>query len=550
MKIIHISRAATETDVRHEDHIHLFTQFYLPTDPQRRHEIVTCLRRNAALPCVTTVHLLNERIYTADELGVNSSKIVQTDLGHRLHFDDVFYYARTRGLTGYFVLSNADIFFDADTLVNLYATPLATKKSAMAQLRYEYRGETDLATCPLFGPRFDSQDTWILHANFAPTASQERAFHIAFGRPGCDNRVAYLWMILGYEVFNDPACVKTYHHHASPQRSYNANDVIGVPWAAVAPFGFPPTALPPSLGINLSDIAAAQQTVGFGDNDILRTYVARKLAANETFIVPRIAGIENNVAVFAQLQVAHAYITNVTGAMKNNAGIRFTSPASVNAYSRAYLTAFHHAELMCGWDLQGNYIGHIRDSHRWMRDTFATKQMIWALGLDVFHYIHAQPWTQALRGRRILLVTSMVESMREKIPIRHLLWGDSGVDLFPDCTFVLIAPPVTQAEEPAEDFQVELAKFYVRLDALRDTYDVALVSAGGYGNLICAHLFSQGKSSVYVGGVLQMYFGVLGNRWLKERPDVLRLYLNAHWSRPSVAERPRGCETIEGACYW
>ena len=96
----------------------------------------------------------------------------------------------------------------------------------------------------------------------------------------------------------------------------------------------------------------------------------------------------------------------------------------------------------------------------------------------------------------------------------------------------------------------EINKFFNRLDDIKDTYDIALVSAGGYGNLICSHIFKSGKSSIYVGGVLQMYFGLLGTRWLKERPDIVRLYLNKYWSRPKESEKPKNHNNIEGSCYW
>ena len=98
---------------------------------------------------------------------------------------------------------------------------------------------------------------------------------------------------------------------------------------------------------------------------------------------------------------------------------------------------------------------------------------------------------------------------------------------------------------------MELQDFTRRLDAIRNDYDVALVSCGGYGNLVCNYIYeAHNKSAVYVGGVLQMYFGVLGGRWLKERSDVVRLFLNEHWSRPTASERPVNCDSIEKACYW
>lgn len=47
-----------------------------------------------------------------------------------------------------------------------------------------------------------------------------------------------------------------------------------------------------------------------------------------------------------------------------------------------------------------------------------------------------------------------------------------------------------------------------------------------------------------------MYFGILGERWLRERPDIVTLYLNEWWRRPSDAEKPRNFQAVEGSCYW
>ena len=60
----------------------------------------------------------------------------------------------------------------------------------------------------------------------------------------------------------------------------------------------------------------------------------------------------------------------------------------------------------------------------------------------------------------------------------------------------------------------------------------------------------KGKSAIYVGGVLQMYFGILGNRWLKERPEIVKLYRNQHWTRPKTHERPKNSVKVENGCYW
>ena len=189
----------------------------------------------------------------------------------------------------------------------------------------------------------------------------------------------------------------------------------------------------------------------------------------------------------------------------------------------------------------------IADSHDEIRRLCQRKLILWAFAFDIFHYVKAAPWTWALKGRRVLIISSFADSMRAKDPLRAKIYG---VDLFPECSLTFIKPPQTQADEPSRGFMKELDEFCEELDTLRDTYDVALVAAGGYGNLICNHIYKTGHSAIYVGGVLQMYFGIVGQRWLTERPDAVRCYINEHWTRPGESERPANFGSVEQGCYW
>ena len=157
------------------------------------------------------------------------------------------------------------------------------------------------------------------------------------------------------------------------------------------------------------------------------------------------------------------------------------------------------------------------------------------------------PWTHTLKNKRVLIISPFADSMREKDHKRDKIYG---IDLFPDCKLMYIKPPQTQADEPSLTFIQELQKFYKELDAISGNYDIALVSAGGYGNPICNHIYETGHSAIYIGGVLQMYFGIVGQRWLRERQDVIRCYINEHWTRPSDAEKPKNFDVVEKSCYW
>ena len=144
---------------------------------------------------------------------------------------------------------------------------------------------------------------------------------------------------------------------------------------------------------------------------------------------------------------------------------------------------------------------------------------------DIFHFVNTTPWTHALRGKKLLIISPFVESIREKIDEREKIYG---IDLFPECEFTFLKPPQTQGSEDSELFTVELEKFKNNVEDIlkKDGFDIALCSCGGYGNLICDFIYSLGKSSIYIGGVLQMYFGIYGERWIRERPDILKLYQN------------------------
>jgi len=76
--------------------------------------------------------------------------------------------------------------------------------------------------------------------------------------------------------------------------------------------------------------------------------------------------------------------------------------------------------------------------------------------------------------------------------------------------------------------------------------DIYMVSCGCYGLPLCNYLKNKkNKNSIYVGGLLQMLFGLKGKRW-EERP-FMNKYYNKHWKYP--AKKPNNAEGVEGWCY-
>jgi hypothetical protein len=552
MKILNFSKSTTHLlDDPTTDPINIFCQYYIDSNMDRAKEINQCLRLNNENPYISNIYLLNERIYTPEELNIaEPNKIIQVDMSKRISYQDVFKYITDNNIIGYHVILNSDILLDG-TINKIRYSDMHLNKKMHALLRYEL-DTTNIKKSKIFGPRFDSQDTWILHSNFNILPSQQKIFNFQFGKPGCDNKLIYLMNILGYEIINDPLLIKTYHYHTSQVRNYNNKDVIKQPWGFVVPYNIHYSKLIPSLGVDLSVVYMDTKLseIKFDDNTVLYNYILKKNENNQHFIVPRIAGIENDFAMLGDLIKTkgmkpdfYNIIKKNSYKMKNNAGIKLLSIESIVSYSQMYIDAFANSDMYFGWEMYDG-MSNIKQSYDYIKNKL-NKQIIWASVLDIYHYIYACPWTLALKGKKVLIISSFAKSIEKKIPIREKIFG---IDLFPDCEITTIAPPQTQGGNDSEEFIIELQKFTSKLDLLE--YDVALVSCGGYGNLVCNYIYNKGKSAIYVGGVLQMYFGILGSRWLTDRPDVIRLFLNEHWSKPSDEEKPEGYKNIENGCYW
>ena len=541
----------TTKNEKHVDDIILITQFYITNNSKRQKEIIECLNKNVNNDLITKIILVTQKQFTETEMQIdgnkNNNKIIQIQIDKRMKYNDAFKIIENDKLSGYIIIANSDIFFD-DTLENIYTSGMYNENKIYSQLRFEYN-DVSLNKCKLFGPRSDSQDTWMFHSNFNVSESHRKLFNFELGIPGCDNHILYIFSILGYKLHNDPYFIKTYHYHKSEFRTYNSKTpTISMPWTRVIPdlHNIIPEWPKPNdkwWRFNISE-----------ENIQFYNYLKNMIDNKKEFLIPRIAGIENNVAFIGiamlqnQISKQHInYLNNVIPAMKNNAGIKISNSETLIKYAKHYMEAFDKSTAFFDWDLWGNYYPHISMSYHFMLENFKNRQRFWSVTLDIFHNIFNNPWTTALKGKRLLIVSPLIESMKAKLDILPEIYG---VDLFPNCKFIFLKPPQTQGLCPSDEFDKELENFIKKVNAIKDDFDIALCSCGGYGNLVCLEIFKLGKSAIYVGGVLQMFFGIYGNRWLKERPDIIRLFMNKHWSRPTENEKPPGHKKIEGSCYW
>ncbi len=224
-----------------QDNIYLFTQFYISPNKERYNEIKTCLKKNIKLDIFSKIYLINERTYTKEELDLNDEEIkniqqIVFNNGQRMKYMHPLALVKSQNISGYIVIANSDIFYD-ESMLNIRKSSISQIKSLYALLRFEYKYENEnkLDECKLFGPRNDSQDTWIFHSKYLPSDNQIIRCNIILGKAGCDNAFSYLFNQFGFKIFNEPYLVKTYHYHLSAIRTYSGLDKVSPPYLFLKP---------------------------------------------------------------------------------------------------------------------------------------------------------------------------------------------------------------------------------------------------------------------------------------------------------------------------
>ena len=89
-------------------------------------------------------------------------------------------------------------------------------------------------------------------------------------------------------------------------------------------------------------------------------------------------------------------------------------------------------------------------------------------------------------------------------------------------------------------------------DISKIDFDIALLGCGGYGLPLCNFIkINLQKSAIYVGGGLQLLFGIMGKRW--ENISMWKQIIkenNTNFVIPIKDEKIKNQQLIENECYW
>jgi hypothetical protein len=213
----------------------LIQQYYRPDKVKRAREVKRCLEENIRCSYVDKILLLNEADYSADFPKGNSDKIIQKVVGKRLTYEMVIreiFESVPEGVIA--VFSNSDIFLENTTRI-LWS--LSMEDRFLSLLRWDVPEEA--GESKMFGPRDDSQDTWIVSSDSVKQRKwkwDDLAF--PFGKNGCDNAINVEMLRQKFLISNPAYSIKTQHVHSSGYRTYNPQDIVDKPiYLHIAPTG-------------------------------------------------------------------------------------------------------------------------------------------------------------------------------------------------------------------------------------------------------------------------------------------------------------------------
>jgi hypothetical protein len=157
------------------------------------------------------------------------------------------------------------------------------------------------------------------------------------------------------------------------------------------------------------------------------------------------------------------------------------------------------------------------------------------------------PWSQYLKDKKVLVISPFATSIETQYSnYRANIWDNELV--LPQ--FNLITYKNIQSignHGPDKNWILSLNK--MKQDISTIDFDIALLGCGAYGNPLVSYIHdSLNKTAIYIGGGLQILFGIKGKRW-DNHDEISKMY-NQYWNRPLNSEKPELFQTVENGCYW
>jgi len=236
--------------------------------------------------------------------------------------------------------------------------------------------------------------------------------------------------------------------------------------------------------------------------------------------------------------------------LRNSAGIHITNPGSLMEYTNTYMDAIHRCDLL-GTMEEASY-QMCAPFYTWCKNNIPNKEIFPACCLEPFYFFEPciynigtdGDFSTQIEGKTLLIISSHINTIKQQLSKLDLIF--SPYKIFKNNKFIILKPPMAIGDA-SKEWSDHFGPFKESVN--KQVFDIALVSCGGYGMPICDYIYTEMKKScIYMGGALQLLFGIMGRRW--ENNEVIKKHRNQHWIYPLASDVPLKYKVCEGGCYW
>ena len=273
----------------------------------------------------------------------------------------------------------------------------------------------------------------------------------------------------------------------------------------------------------------------------------------EPFIISRL-GIGAETYITYEYIVTHNINIHYLQMLANNTGIYNVNSNTILLYIKLYTEAIKNSKALA------TFPTYIINEQSYFANTYQLAQ-IHSRSLEPFYACleNIKPWTHALRGKKVLIINPFIESMKKQLAKNFQIFKDPTKKIFlDDQEFIFYKSYQTSAGNHIHKNWLETFTLMCNDIQKLDNelhFDIALLGCGGYGLPLCNFIKTKlNKSAIYIGGGLQLLFGVMGHRW--ENRDDWKQIMNDNQEPNNQFIRPSGDEiinnknAIENGCYW
>jgi hypothetical protein len=206
------------------------------------------------------------------------------------------------------------------------------------------------------------------------------------------------------------------------------------------------------------------------------------------------------------------------------------------SFGERMLSDIKNIDILGSWLPEESRISHL----------FPTAKIV-ALA-DLEPYYHANPWSEILQDKVVLVINPFEESIRNQYDNRRgTLFNDPRV--LPNFQLKTLKAIQSIAGNTPAGF----SSWFEALDWMCERvqeieFDIAIIGAGAYGLPLASFVKNMGKKAVHLGGATQILFGIRGKRW-DDNPFFQQLF-NENWIKPLPTETPTNFQNVESGCYW